>query len=167
MRILEYLNSWSYILLQIFTKVYIRFRYVSQLQAKRASLYEAKVRKNRTSSSRTPPRPAYTDVFDAKGGNPYRFMCVVRLPWLDRSRGRVEWGLSCSGCRDKFHDRTDGKLDWRWQYTISGYILHFRQCRKSIELLESLVWRREYNHLSRSFKSCVNWIIAGHRRYID
>ncbi|KAH8743636.1 hypothetical protein F5882DRAFT_134776 [Hyaloscypha sp. PMI_1271] len=113
--------------------------YVSQLQAKKISSYEAKVQINRIAGSRNPPRPAYTEVTDGKGGNPYRFMCVVRFPWLDRSRGKIEWGLNCTGCRDKFHDRTDGKLDWRWLYTTRGYVEHVGQCRKSIEILESIV----------------------------
>jgi hypothetical protein len=73
-----------------------------------------------------------------RAGNPYRFMCVLRFPWLDRSRGKIEWGLNCTGCRDKFHDRTDRKLDWRWLYTTSGYVEHFGQCRKSIEILEAI-----------------------------
>lgn len=58
--------------------------------------YEAKVQMNRTTSSRNPARPAYIDAFDSNGANPTRFMCVLRLPWLDRSRDKFEWGLNCS-----------------------------------------------------------------------
>lgn len=101
--------------------------------------YETKVEISRITGCRNPPRPAYTEIFDGKGQNPYRYMCVVRFPWLNRSKKQIEWGLNCTGCRDKFHDQTHGMLDWRWLYTTAGYVEHAGQCSKSIEMLRSIV----------------------------
>lgn len=105
------------------------------------SSYEEKVKRNCITGSRNPPLPAYTQFSNELGANPHRFMCVVMLPWLDRSRGMIEWGRHCEGCREEFHfdGEIDGELDWRWLYTTSGYVEHFRQCVKSIEILRSIV----------------------------
>ncbi|KEY73448.1 hypothetical protein S7711_11089 [Stachybotrys chartarum IBT 7711] len=37
---------------------------------------------------------------DGHSGNPFRFVAIVRVPWLDRtaSQGEVEWGFHCLGC---------------------------------------------------------------------
>ena|SRR5436305_4554590 len=43
------------------------------------------------------------------GANPYRFMGVIRAPWLDRRSGTVEWGVSCNGCREGYRSRKDSR----------------------------------------------------------
>jgi len=112
--------------------------YVSTQKAKKITIYEAKLQSSRSNGARKPRQPAYTNVVDGKGRNPYRFMCALRLPWLDRFSGKVEWGLNCSGCCDQFHYETNGTVDWRWLHTLNGYLVHVKQCRESIKILESL-----------------------------
>ena len=116
----------------------MRARYTLQLKAGRAAKYEARLLR-RDFGSRKPSCPPYTNLFDGKGANPYRFMCVVGFPWLDRCSGKVERGLSCRGCRDKFDFETEGQLDWRRLYTANGYLQHIKKCDKSIEILTLLL----------------------------
>lgn len=116
----------------------VRARYALQIKAEMAAKYKARLLKQ-NAGSRKPPCPPFTNLFDGKGGNPYRFMCVIGFPWLDRCSGKVERGLSCNGCRDKFHFETQGRLDWRRLYTANGYLQHIKNCDKSIEALTLLM----------------------------
>ncbi|KFA71054.1 hypothetical protein S40288_05533 [Stachybotrys chartarum IBT 40288] len=45
-------------------------------------------------------KPQAADPHDGHSGNPFRFVAIVRVPWLDRtaSQGEVEWGFHCLGC---------------------------------------------------------------------
>ena len=70
------------------------------------------------------PRPPMTeDIFDGKSGNPFRFMAVVRMPWLDRARQELEWGFHCQGCRRK--SRPGHPCGhWRQKYVDASFREH-------------------------------------------
>jgi len=63
--------------------------------------------------------------------NPYRFMAVVRLPFLDRGTGALNWGVSCRACRLGPQDYSRGYRDWNNVYSIAGYMRHFQECEVS------------------------------------
>ncbi len=67
---------------------------------------------------------------------PRRFMAAIRFPTVDSSKGTIEWGLSCKGCRDG-PPNDDASRDWETMYTKSGFFAHFDQCKWSKVLLAS------------------------------
>jgi hypothetical protein len=107
-------------------------------EAENISAYQASLPGNqprRLLTSRSLPRFRFAQR-DGRHTEPFRFMCVVRIPWFDKGNQKVEWGLQCQGCKGKI-TRIDGKLDWNWLYTKKGYPEHVRQCPKSLETLKS------------------------------
>lgn len=123
-------------------------QYVSRRRAKIVAGYEERVRKN--PKVRKPSCPPYTNQFDGKGGNPYRFMGTIRAPSLDRTTKIVEIGLSCDGCRRGTHLETEyGWLDWRRMYTEKGFHSHLAECPTSqaaLEVLPSVPGCNSTNH---------------------
>ena len=43
-------------------------------------------------------RPPEMEPEDRKSANPFRFVAISRVPWLDRGSQQVEWGRYCIGC---------------------------------------------------------------------
>jgi len=94
-------------------------------------------------SGRAPALPPFASYHDSHHLNPHRFMCIVGLPWLDRNRGVVEWGVGCNGCKvsyDKLITLT-GKEYKKYtekstvMYSEDGFIHHFTKCKTAQDIL--------------------------------
>ena len=77
----------------------------------------------------------------------YRFIAVIRLPYLNRNTGVAEWGYSCKGCRV---GRRDDELinenlyqAERRAYTANDCLLHFEVCQPSQEIWDAVVEARQ------------------------
>ena len=70
--------------------------------------------------------------------NPYRFMPLLRIPFLDRRTRNLDWGVSCQACRLRPHDIGHGYYYYDPTYTTEGYPEHFRKCRLSQKAREML-----------------------------
>lgn len=68
---------------------------------------------------------------DRHGQNPYRFMAMVELPFLDRRNGNLDWGVSCQACRLGPRDERRGYHNWNTVYSTTGYVEHFQKCEVS------------------------------------
>jgi hypothetical protein len=68
---------------------------------------------------------------DRHGQNPSRFMPMIRLPFLDRETGNLDWGVSCQACRLGPRDESRGYYNWNTVYTTAGYMEHFQKCEVS------------------------------------
>ncbi|KAI2822907.1 hypothetical protein CBS63078_6805 [Aspergillus niger] len=79
------------------------------------------------------------------------FMATTALPYLDRASGRVEEGVSCSGCQVSLEEALteesrlgpDGLGIRDRVYSHEGFIGHFRECLKAQE-----VWKLRKNGTS-------------------
>jgi hypothetical protein len=69
--------------------------------------------------------------WDGHGQNPYRFMPMVRIPALNQRAGKLDWGVSCQGCRLGPRDKNRGYRSWNTLYSAAGYLEHFQQCEVS------------------------------------
>lgn len=89
--------------------------------------------------SRRPTRPDFSP-FDGNDGNPYRFMEILRLPWLNRRTGATEEGLSCAECSDcesTIMNTYRRSLDWRRLYSREGLLEHVSECEFSRQNLNN------------------------------
>jgi hypothetical protein len=68
---------------------------------------------------------------DTHGENPYRFMPMIRIPFLDQGTGELDWGVSCQACRLGPRDEHRGYYSWNTLYSTSGYTQHFQHCQVS------------------------------------
>jgi hypothetical protein len=68
--------------------------------------------------------------YDRNGFNPNRFMPMIRIPALDQYTKRLDWGITCQGCRFD-HRRIKLYTDWTILYSSSWYEKHFQDCRVS------------------------------------
>ena len=68
---------------------------------------------------------------DRNGQNPYRFMAMIRLPFLDRRTGKLDWGVSCQACRLGPRDKRRVYYNWNTVYSAAGYLEHFQKCEVS------------------------------------
>ncbi|EQL02064.1 hypothetical protein G6O67_005618 [Ophiocordyceps sinensis] len=104
-------------------------KYVSDRQAKKQQAYEARViaaRKDRSTTLRTLRhlrRPAAVDPFDRESCNPWRFVAVSRVPWLQRPASE-EWGFYCVGCEDGI----ERPFECRRLYTTESFLDHLAEC---------------------------------------
>ena len=69
--------------------------------------------------------------WDGHGQNPYRFMPMIRVPALDQRAGKLEWGVSCQGCRLGPRDQDRGYHDWNTLYSAAGFLEHLQKCEVS------------------------------------
>lgn len=81
--------------------------------------------------SQPPASHQFLQQSDRHGQNPYRFMAMVRLPFLDRRTGKLDWGVSCQACRLGPRDERRGYYDWNTVYSAARYIEHFQKCEVS------------------------------------
>ena len=89
--------------------------------------------------SRRLPRPKFSS-FDGSEGNPYRFMGILRVPWLNRRTEEIEHGFSCAGCPDDESTNMDTycrSLDWRRLYTREAFFKHVSECKVSRQTLKN------------------------------
>lgn len=71
-------------------------------------------------AARKPSAPRDWDAWDAKTGNPYRFMA----PYLDIQTRSAIWGLYCVGGHDEI---TGPDLYWRRKVTMEAFVDHMKQ----------------------------------------
>ena len=85
--------------------------------------------------SHGPTRPDLSPL-DGKDGNPYRFMGILRVSWLNRRTWTTEDGLSCAGCGERTYLKTYRRsLDWRRHYSRKGLSDHVSECEDSKQIL--------------------------------
>jgi hypothetical protein len=85
---------------------------------------------------RLPPLPAYLGIGDTRIAQINRFMRVIPFPWLDRSRGAVEWGVACNGCRIQhgtvqamsLEELKKAMAPRQALYSQKGYLVIFLNC---------------------------------------
>lgn len=71
-----------------------------------------------------PRAPRTRDAYDARSGNPYRFMAVVPAPFYDRRTKTTTEGFYCLGCRS---EKVGPALHWRKRYTTGTFASHMTQ----------------------------------------
>ena len=72
----------------------------------------------------------------------YRFIAVIRLPYLNRRTGIAEWGYSCKGCRSGNGEGEVGdahSYQERRAYTAKDYLVHFEGCKSSQEIWNAVL----------------------------
>lgn len=92
---------------------------------------ESIINAQQDNSMASPQAPTLQSVqvpWDSHVENSHRFMPMVRIPTLDQSTGKLDWGVSCQGCRFSRRDRTRGYYDFNTLYSAAGYLEHFQSC---------------------------------------
>ncbi|KAI5465235.1 hypothetical protein BGZ63DRAFT_478851 [Mariannaea sp. PMI_226] len=100
--------------------------YVADVEAKRLDAYERALEAQlHRPNTRRRQGPRATDSFDGHSGNPFRFVAIVRVPWLNRaSKEMVEWGFHCVGCSKS----SCPPLHYRRKFTVASFDDHIKQC---------------------------------------
>ena len=84
-----------------------------------------------------PPFPPYIRGRPLLGNEPRRFMTAVRMPLLDTTTGKTEWGVSCLGCSKGL---TEGLANYsdiddlshqqcQMMYSKQGFLRHVSHCK--------------------------------------
>ena len=73
---------------------------------------------------RKPRPPRDQDAWDAKSGNPYRFMAIVPTAYLNAQTKSEIWGFYCVGCQD---ENEGPDLYWRRRFTSETFINHMKE----------------------------------------
>lgn len=101
--------------------------YVSDKEAQKLHAYNAKIEAARQSGSSTRPgRLAELNPFDGQSGNPFRFVAIARVPWLNRASNQVELGFYCAGCRKSSRP----PLHWRRKFVLTSFNEHLMESGK-------------------------------------
>jgi hypothetical protein len=58
-------------------------------------------------------------------------MPMVRIPALNQTTGKLDWGVSCQGCRLGPRDENRGYYNWNTLYSAAGFLEHFQKCEVS------------------------------------
>ncbi|KAF8861989.1 hypothetical protein BDZ45DRAFT_671533 [Acephala macrosclerotiorum] len=97
-----------------------------------SSLAPAPVRRSKRATARI-PLPQTLQQLDKREEVPFRYMAMVRIPFLDRESGRLDWGVRCRACLSGYrhHDETRGLLNWQTAFSAKGYLDHFQKCQLS------------------------------------
>ena len=99
-------------------------KYVADMEAQKLQAYNARVSAAAAASITCRMRqPTTSDPFDGKSGNPFRFVAIVNVPWLNRSLQEVEWGFHCVGC-EKCCRRP---LHYRRKFTAASFHDHLKE----------------------------------------
>lgn len=93
------------------------------LEAMLRYVSNAEVIRNASAIGRLSGRPPASDPFDGCSGNPFRFVAITRIPWLNRASQEVEWGFHCIGCEKS----SRVPLHYRRQFTKALFDIHLRQ----------------------------------------
>ncbi|KAL9099211.1 MAG: hypothetical protein Q9163_005254 [Psora crenata] len=106
--------------------------YVSKVAEQRRSNFKDKESMYlSTGGQRGKPRPLRDqDAWDAKSGNPYRFMAIVSAPFFNAKTRSIAWGLYCIGCRD---EKEGPDMHWRKRFTMETFIDHMKQWGEIID----------------------------------
>ncbi|KAI1798967.1 hypothetical protein F4811DRAFT_568899 [Daldinia bambusicola] len=62
--------------------------------------------------------------------NRTRYKATTVLPWYDLRTTRIEYGISCRGCRDKLKDRGD-KTYYIDRFSEKDFLAHFNHCAEA------------------------------------
>jgi hypothetical protein len=98
-------------------------KYVSRAKARDMEAYEKRLNASKRSGARV-RLPYSSDSVDLNSANPFRYVAIVRVPWLDRPAREIEWGFHCSGCENS--NRLP--LHYRRQFTTLSFDEHLIQC---------------------------------------
>jgi hypothetical protein len=100
-------------------------KYVADMEAQKLQAYSARVAAMKRSGSitRRMRQPLTSDPFDGQSGNPFRFVAIVNVPWLNRSLQEVEWGFHCVGCEKSCRP----PLHYRRKFTAASFDDHLKQ----------------------------------------
>ncbi|KAL2167502.1 hypothetical protein VTG60DRAFT_1196 [Thermothelomyces hinnuleus] len=103
-------------------------RYVASLEAREIDAYNQRI--VAAEGDRRPAlrmrRPGVRPQFDGRSGNPFRFVAIIRVPWIRRGSREAEWGFHCLGCQNL----SRFPLHWRRQFTSASFKEHLRECGK-------------------------------------
>ncbi|KAH6652892.1 hypothetical protein BKA67DRAFT_593057 [Truncatella angustata] len=74
-------------------------KYVADMETQKLQAHNARVAAVQQSGSitRRMRQPRTSDPFDGQSGNPFRFVAIVQVPWLNRSLQEVIWAFHCVG----------------------------------------------------------------------
>lgn len=99
--------------------------YVANMEARKLQAYNARLAAVQQSGSvtRRMRQPRASDPFDGQSGNPFRFVAIVRVPWLSRALQEVEWGFHCVGCEKSCRP----PLHYRRKFTAASFDEHLKQ----------------------------------------
>jgi hypothetical protein len=103
-------------------------KYVLDMESQRLQDYRAKIAAAQQSGpiTRRMRRPWAADPFDGQSGNAFRFVAIVRVPWLSRVSREMEWGFHCVACAKSSRSH----LHYRRQFTTASFGDHLSQCGK-------------------------------------
>lgn len=94
--------------------------YTSDMEAIELRKYQA-----RASGSRRLVRQSWVaDPYDGQSGNPLRFVSIARVPWLDKTSQKVDWGFHCLGCEEE----SQVPLHFRRKFTETTFKNHLSEC---------------------------------------
>lgn len=101
-------------------------KYVEDMETHRLQAYSMRVAALQQSGStiRRMRQPLTSDPFDGRSGNPFRFVAIVHVSWLNRSLQEVEWGFHCVGCKKSCRP----PLHYRRKFTAASFDDHLKQC---------------------------------------
>jgi len=71
-----------------------------------------------------PRPPRDQDAWDAKSGNPHRFIAIVSTPYVKPQTRSAEWGIYCSDC---LGENEGPDLYWRRRFMMKTFIDHMKQ----------------------------------------
>ncbi|KAL9625317.1 MAG: hypothetical protein Q9160_000380 [Pyrenula sp. 1 TL-2023] len=100
-------------------------KYVADMKTQKLDKYNTRMAAVRRSGSitRRTRQPQTSDPFDGQSGNPFRFVAIVRVPWLNRSSQEVTWGFHCVGCKKSCRP----PLHYRRKFTAFSFDDHLKQ----------------------------------------
>lgn len=86
-------------------------------------LQELSKRAARTRAERSQSRFPVKMSYDFDSHEDARFMAVVRVPWLNKATGDLEWGINCSACK-KYLNRRFQPPYFAPEYTVASFGEH-------------------------------------------
>jgi hypothetical protein len=100
-------------------------RYVADREVEKLQSYNVRVAAMQQSGSTACRirQPRTSDPFDGQSGNAFRYVAIVRLPWLRAISHEVEWGFHCAGCEKSSRP----PLHYRRKFTADSFNDHLEQ----------------------------------------
>ncbi|KAI5859492.1 hypothetical protein GGS23DRAFT_585652 [Durotheca rogersii] len=100
-------------------------QYVAGIEAQKLQAYQVRVAgvPQTGSVTRRVRRPPTSDPIDSESENPFRFVAVAKVPWLNKSSREIEWGFHCRGCEES----TGRPFHYRRKFTAASFDDHVKQ----------------------------------------
>jgi len=100
-------------------------KYVADMEAQKVQAYNAKAAMLQRSGfmQGRMRQPRTSDPFDGQSGNPFRFVAIVHVPYLNRTSQEVEWGFHCVGCKKCCRP----PIHYRRKFTAASFGDHLKQ----------------------------------------